>query len=71
MHTKIIVDCETGISEEIELTKEEIALRLAEAEEYEEHQKQLQLEAAAKEAARAAVLKKLGLTAEEAATLLG
>lgn len=48
-------------------TDEETASRL----EWEAQMAAAQLEAAAKEAARAAVLEKLGLTADEAAALLG
>lgn len=68
--TKIIVDCSTGSVEELDLTAEEIAQREADAAAFAEAQAQREADQAAKEAARSAVLAKLGLTAEEAAALL-
>ncbi len=72
MPTKIIVDCSTGETTEVELTAEEIAQREAMAAEYEA---QLAAEEAAKAAAAAAKasaqskLAELGLTADEIAAL--
>lgn len=69
--TRIEIDCSTGIQSVIELTDEEIlamedaAAAALEARAIEEAEK------AAKSAAREAILTKLGLTAEEAAILLG
>ena len=71
MPTKLIVDCSTGAVEEVELTAEEIAQREADAKAYAEAKAKEEAEKAAKEAARAEILQKLGLTAEEAAVLLG
>ena len=71
MPTKLIVDCSTGVTTEVELTAEEIAQREADAKAYAEAKAKEEAEKAAKEAARAEILEKLGLTAEEAAVLLG
>lgn len=73
--TKIVVNCETGVTEEIELTAEEVA-------EIEQAQAQSVIDEAARvaEAARIAALKDSAkaklvagtkLTAEEAALLIG
>ena len=68
---KVIVDCSTGEQSVVPLTAEEIA-EIELAAQQAEDQRALELEqAAAKEAARKAILDKLGLTAEEAAVLLG
>ena len=68
--TKVIVDCSTGITEVVPLTAEEIAdletARLA----AEDQRVAAEAEAAAKAQAKAALLDKLGITAEEAALLL-
>ena len=68
--TKVIVDCSTGITEVVPLTAEEIAdletARLAA-----EHQRAAaEVEAAAKAEAKAALLDRLGITADEAKLLL-
>ena len=60
--TKVIVDCSTGQQSVVPLTAEEITANEAAA---------AQAEADRKEAARGEILAKLGLTAEEAAVLLG
>jgi hypothetical protein len=71
MPTKLVVDCSTGAVEEIELTAEEVAdIELA-GQEAEEQKAKEEEEKAAKEAARAEILEKLGLTADEAKVLLG
>jgi uncharacterized membrane protein len=70
MH-KLIVDCSTGITSEVELTAEEVAEMELAAQQAEEQKAREEEEKAAKEAARAEILAKLGLTAEEAAVLLG
>jgi len=72
MATKIIVDCSTGITTEVELTAEEVAQREVDAAAY-------AIEAAEREAAEAAKadaklsaqakLAALGLTGEEIAAL--
>lgn len=71
MPTKLVVDCSTGVTTEVELTAEEIAQREADAAAFAEQKAQEEADKAAKEAARAEILEKLGLTAEEAAVLLG
>ena len=71
MQKKLVVDCSTGAVEEIELTAEEIADMELAAQQAEEQKAREEEEKAAKEAARAEILAKLGLTAEEAAVLLG
>jgi hypothetical protein len=68
---KVIVDCSTGETTVVPLTAEEIAELEAAAAAAEEARAVAEAEAAAKEAARKAILDKLGLTAEEAAVLLG
>jgi hypothetical protein len=75
MPIKIVVNCETGVTEEIELTAEEVAeLEAAQA------QAELDRQAAETEAARIQALKDSAkaklvagtkLTAEEAALLIG
>jgi hypothetical protein len=67
---KLVVDCSTGQVEEIELTAEEIAQRETDALAFEQAKAAEDQAKADKEAARQAVLAKLGLTAEEAAALL-
>ncbi len=70
MPTKLIINCETGEQTEVELTAEEIAQREADAKAYEAELKAKEAEAAAKAEAKAELLDKLGITAEEAALLL-
>ena len=70
--TKIIVDCSTGVTTEVELTAEEIAQREADAAKAEADRAAREAEEAAKAAAKAsaeAKLSALGLTAEEVAAL--
>ena len=72
MPTKLIVDCSTGVTTEVELTAEEIAEREAMAAEYAVQKAQEEAEAAAKAAAKAsaeAKLAALGLSADEIAAL--
>jgi hypothetical protein len=72
--TKLVVDCSTGITEEIELTDAEVAQMQADAETYAEAKA---LEDAAKEEAEAkkvsgkAKLKALGLSDAEIEALVG
>jgi hypothetical protein len=72
--TKLVVDCSTGITEEIELTDAEVAQMQADAETYAEAKA---LEDAAKAAAETAAtagkakLKALGLTDAEIEALVG
>ena len=70
MPTKLIINCETGEQTEVELTAEEIAQREADAKAYEAEEKAKEVAAAAKATAKAELLVKLGITAEEAALLL-
>jgi len=71
--TKLVVDCSTGITEEIELTDEEIAQREADAAAYAEAEAARKAEeeakAEAKESAKAK-LTALGLTEEEVSAFL-
>ena len=72
MPTKLIVDCSTGVTTEVELTAEEIAQREADAAAYAVEQAAREAEAAAKAAAKAsaeAKLAALGLSADEIAAL--
>jgi hypothetical protein len=71
--TKLVVDCSTGITSEVEFTPEETIeyeIRQAEYNEWRRHQ---EVEEQAKEEAKASALAKLealGLTAEEANALI-
>ena len=71
--TKLVVDCSTGVTHEVELTAEEIAQREADAEAFAEYQATVEAEMTAKEEARASALEKLaklGLTEEEISALV-
>ena len=68
---KIIVNCETGEVSEVELTAEEVAQRAADATEAAKAKAEADADAAAKAVAKSALLAKLGISAEEAALLLG
>jgi hypothetical protein len=70
MPTKLIINCETGEQTEVELTAEEIAQREADAKAYEADKKAKEAEAATRAEAKAELLDRLGLTAEEAALLV-
>jgi hypothetical protein len=70
MPTKIIVDCSTGVTTEVELTAEEIAERETMAAEYAVQKATEDADKAAKAIAKAELLDRLGITAEEAALLL-
>jgi hypothetical protein len=70
MPTKLIINCETGEQTEVELTAEEVAQREADAKAYEADMKAKEAADAAKAIAKAELLAKLGITAEEAALLL-
>ena len=72
MPTKIVVDCITGITTEVELTPEEIAQREADAAAWTAELAAREAEAEAKAAAKASAIAKLtalGLTEEEIAAL--
>ena len=70
MPTKLIINCETGEQTEVELTAEEIAQREADAAKAEADRVAKEAADAAKAEAKAELLAKLGITAEEAALLL-
>jgi hypothetical protein len=70
MPTKLIINCETGEQTEVELTAKEIAQREADAKAYEADKVAKDAADAAKAEARAELLARLGLTAEEAALLI-
>lgn len=70
MPTKLIINCETGEQTEVELTAEEIAQREADAAKAEADRVAKEAEAATKAQAKAELLDRLGLTAEEAALLV-
>jgi hypothetical protein len=69
--TRIEIDCSTGVETIIELTAEEVAELETQALQADEDRAEREAEATAKLEAKQAVLAKLGLTAEEAAALLG
>jgi len=72
MTTKIIVDCSTGVTTEVELTAEEIAQREADAAAYAVQKAEEDAAVAAKAAAKASgesKLAALGLSADEIAAL--
>jgi hypothetical protein len=69
--TRVEVNCTTGETSIIELTDAEIAQMEADAAAAETQRKADEKAAADKATARAAILNRLGLTAEEAAILLG
>ena len=73
MATKLVVDCSTGITTEVELTDEELAQREADAAAWAVEQAEREAEAAAKAEAKVsaeAKLEALGLTADEISALL-
>ena len=67
--TKIIVNCETGEVTELQLTPEEQSQREADAAAYAANKAAEDKAAADKATAKAALLAKLGITADEAALL--
>jgi hypothetical protein len=69
--TKIEVNCATGQVSEIELTAEEVAQRTADAKAFADTKAAEDADKAAKAADKAALLERLGITADEAALLLG
>ena len=70
MPTKLIVDCSTGVTTEVELTAEEVAEREAMAAEYAAQKAQEDADKVTKAAAKAELLDRLDITAEEAQLLL-
>ena len=74
MPTKLIVDCSTGETTEVELTAAEIAEREAMAAEFAAQKAQEEAESAAKAAAKQSAqdkLKRLGLSDSEIAAITG
>ena len=70
MPTKIIINCETGEQTEVELTAEEIAQREADAQKAEQDRLVKEAQEAAQAKLKADVLKRLGITEQEAKALL-
>jgi pyruvate/oxaloacetate carboxyltransferase len=70
MPTKLIVDCSTGVTTEVELTAEEIAQREADAVKAEQDRLAKEAQEAAQAKMKADVLKRLGITEQEAKALL-
>lgn len=68
--TKVIVNCETGVTEVLPLTAQEIADLETARVAAEDQRKAAEAEAAAKAAAKEELLNKLGITADEAKLLL-
>jgi hypothetical protein len=68
--TKVVVDCSTGITEVIPLTEAEIADLETARVAAEDQRKAAEAEAAVKATAKAELLDRLGITAEEAKLLL-
>jgi len=69
--TRIEINCATGEVHEIELTAEEVAQREADRIAYEAQKAEEATAAALKAEAKAGLLERLGITAEEAELLLG
>jgi len=69
MPTKLIINCETGEQTEVELTAEEVAQREKDANAYKAEKAAKELADSVKAKAKTELLKKLGITAEEAALL--
>jgi hypothetical protein len=68
--TKIVIDCSTGIEEIIELTDDEVAEMEAAAATAETEREAAEAQAQANATAKAALLDRLGITADEAKLLL-
>jgi hypothetical protein len=68
--TKLIINCETKEQIEVELTDEEVAQLEADRAKAEADKAKADADAAAKAEAKAQLLDRLGITAEEAALLL-
>jgi hypothetical protein len=70
MPHKVVVDCSTGETTEVELTAEEIADQEAAQKAAEAERKTQEVISAAKAKAKAELLKKLGITEAESELLL-
>jgi hypothetical protein len=71
MTTAIEINCTTGEVTERELTADELAQREADAKAYADEKAKEDADKAANAVKKAALLAKLGITADEAALLLG
>jgi len=71
MATKLVVNCATGVTQEIELTAAEIAQMETDAAAYAEAKASEEAALAVKATERAALLARLGLSEVEAQLLLG
>ena len=69
--TRIEINCETGVESIIELTDAEVAEMAAQAAIAEARRAEEDAQAAADATAKAALLERLGITAEEAKLLVG
>lgn len=70
-NTKIIVNCETGEVQELELTADEVAQRAADIAAHTAQKAAEDAAAEAKADAKAAIATRLGLTSDDLAILLG
>jgi len=70
METKLVVDCLTNTVNEVELSEAEITQRLKDQEAQADQETAALTEIAAKQSAKADLLAKLGITADEAKLLL-
>ena len=68
--TRIEIDCSTGVESIIELTDAEVAEMAAQAAIAEERKAEVEAQAEADAVAKAALLERLGITADEAKLLL-
>ena len=69
--TRIEINCETGVESIIELTDAEVAEMAKQAKDAEARKAEEAAQAAADATAKAAMLDRLGITAEEAKLLVG
>ena len=69
--TRIEINCETGVESIIELTDAEVAEMAKQAKDAETRKAEEDAQAAADATAKAALLDRLGITAEEAKLLVG
>jgi hypothetical protein len=70
MTTKLVVDCSTGVVEEIELTEEELAQREADRVAFEAAEADRVAAEAEKAAKKAELLARLGISEDDAKLLL-
>jgi hypothetical protein len=70
MTTKLVVDCSTGVVEEVELTEEELAQREADRVAFEAAEAERVAAEAEKASKKAELLAKLGISEDDAKLLL-